>query len=151
MCPGLGAIAPKPGAKCPREAVPRENGSGEGRVESASDDDVAGGGDKSNGLDQPHRPEAAVIGPADDDMVVQRNPQLRRRFRNILGDRDILPARFGAAAWMVVDEDERRGAEFERSEEHTSELQSLMRISYAVFCLKKKKNTQKQKQAIIIC
>src|SRR3546814_2319665 len=29
---------------------------------------------------------------------------------------------------------------FARSEEHTSELQSLMRISYAVFCLKKKKN-----------
>src|SRR3546814_4688620 len=29
-----------------------------------------------------------------------------------------------------------------RSEEHTSELQSLMRISYAVFCLKKKKITQ---------
>src|SRR3546814_7454862 len=29
----------------------------------------------------------------------------------------------------------------ERSEEHTSELQSLMRISYAVFCLKKKHNT----------
>src|SRR3546814_7394194 len=31
---------------------------------------------------------------------------------------------------------------FGRSEEHTSELQSLMRISYAVFCLKKKKHTQ---------
>src|SRR3546814_1509385 len=30
-----------------------------------------------------------------------------------------------------------------RSEEHTSELQSLMRISYAVFCLKKQKKTQK--------
>src|SRR3546814_9171456 len=30
-----------------------------------------------------------------------------------------------------------------RSEEHTSELQSLMRISYAVFCLKKKKNIKK--------
>src|SRR3546814_3290682 len=30
-----------------------------------------------------------------------------------------------------------------RSEEHTSELQSLMRISYAVFCLKKKKKTTK--------
>src|SRR3546814_8737733 len=30
-----------------------------------------------------------------------------------------------------------------RSEEHTSELQSLMRSSYAVFCLKKKKNTTK--------
>src|SRR3546814_8834569 len=34
---------------------------------------------------------------------------------------------------------------FMRSEEHTSELQSLMRISYAVFCLKKKtKNTRNQ-------
>src|SRR3546814_2668864 len=32
--------------------------------------------------------------------------------------------------------------EVDRSEEHTSELQSLMRISYAVFCLKKKKNQQ---------
>src|SRR3546814_4492697 len=31
-------------------------------------------------------------------------------------------------------------ADFPRSEEHTSELQSLMRTSYAVFCLKKKKN-----------
>src|SRR3546814_5214715 len=31
----------------------------------------------------------------------------------------------------------------ERSEEHTSELQSLMRISYAVFCLKKKKKKHK--------
>src|SRR3546814_6372737 len=31
-----------------------------------------------------------------------------------------------------------------RSEEHTSELQSLMRISYAVFCLKKKKNKNLQ-------
>src|SRR3546814_2833513 len=33
-----------------------------------------------------------------------------------------------------------------RSEEHTSELQSLMRISYAVFCLKKKKRNQPVKQ-----
>src|SRR3546814_8871734 len=33
-----------------------------------------------------------------------------------------------------------------RSEEHTSELQSLMRISYAVFCLKKKKTQQNNKQ-----
>src|SRR3546814_10831116 len=34
-----------------------------------------------------------------------------------------------------------------RSEEHTSELQSLMRISYAVFCLKKKKK-QREKQTL---
>src|SRR3546814_6131337 len=37
------------------------------------------------------------------------------------------------------------GATMLRSEEHTSELQSLMRISYAVFCLKKK-NTQEPKK-----
>src|SRR3546814_1617088 len=35
-----------------------------------------------------------------------------------------------------------------RSEEHTSELQSLMRISYAVFCLKKKKNKRTKKKNI---
>src|SRR3546814_4164327 len=34
-----------------------------------------------------------------------------------------------------------------RSEEHTSELQSLMRISYAVFCLKKKKNKNNLRQS----
>src|SRR3546814_3656656 len=39
-----------------------------------------------------------------------------------------------------------------RSEEHTSELQSLMRISYAVFCLKKKKNKDNQiKNKLSIC
>src|SRR3546814_1571113 len=37
----------------------------------------------------------------------------------------------------------------ERSEEHTSELQSLMRISYAVFCLKKKKTNNTNKQHTI--
>src|SRR3546814_1982965 len=36
----------------------------------------------------------------------------------------------------------------DRSEEHTSELQSLMRISYAVFCLKKKKQQQQHTQSI---
>src|SRR3546814_7170223 len=37
-----------------------------------------------------------------------------------------------------------------RSEEHTSELQSLMRTSYAVFCLKKKKESQQQNENLII-
>src|SRR3546814_2593811 len=37
-----------------------------------------------------------------------------------------------------------RGDGAPRSEEHTSELQSLMRISYAVFCLQKKKKSYKQ-------
>src|SRR3546814_2955638 len=47
----------------------------------------------------------------------------------------IMALMFGAlgAAWNLV-------GGFLRSEEHTSELQSLMRISYAVFCLKKNKN-----------
>src|SRR3546814_10652584 len=39
-----------------------------------------------------------------------------------------------------VEPGHRRGDHRPRSEEHTSELQSLMRISYAVFCLKKKKH-----------
>src|SRR3546814_9193139 len=38
-----------------------------------------------------------------------------------------------------------------RSEEHTSELQSLMRISYAVFCLKKKKNKKNTVTRIHLC
>src|SRR3546814_9559547 len=37
-----------------------------------------------------------------------------------------------------------RKSPFDRSEEHTSELQSLMRNSYAVFCLKKKKNNKQK-------
>src|SRR3546814_10839196 len=39
--------------------------------------------------------------------------------------------------------EEQKGRVSSRSEEHTSELQSLMRSSYAVFCLKKKKNINK--------
>src|SRR3546814_1859997 len=44
---------------------------------------------------------------------------------------------------QTVDEN---ASEPSRSEEHTSELQSLMRISYAVFCLKKKKNKDQHKK-----
>src|SRR3546814_6513728 len=47
----------------------------------------------------------------------------------------------GNAYWMIVRNGLGRPAALWRSEEHTSELQSLMRISYAVFCLKKKKPT----------
>src|SRR3546814_3942147 len=49
--------------------------------------------------------------------------------------------------WSVWGPERSLGApqQNERSEEHTSELQSLMRISYAVFCLTKKKTTTKTK------
>src|SRR3546814_4923682 len=52
----------------------------------------------------------------------------------------------------VFEEDEMEGKLLiTRSEEHTSELQSLMRISYAVFCLKKKKTpTNKIKYSMCI-
>src|SRR3546814_7412733 len=43
--------------------------------------------------------------------------------------------RYRSILWQTNEADQKA-----RSEEHTSELQSLMRISYAVFCLKKKKN-----------
>src|SRR3546814_5611715 len=46
----------------------------------------------------------------------------------------------GKAKEMVLGDPARHDAWLGRSEEHTSELQSLMRISYAVFSLKKKKN-----------
>src|SRR3546814_4995194 len=71
-------------------------------------------------------------------------PQLRRQAdveQEDAVDR-LAPARFGR-----VDRDGSTVAE--RSEEHTSELQSLMRISYAVFCLKKKKKINKKDYNII--
>src|SRR3546814_7583611 len=73
-------------------------------------------------------------------------PRLRRA---ILAERDILQrARLGHHVHVVGQVDHRAlpGEQIARSEEHTSELQSLMRISYAVFCLKKKKQTLSKHQ-----
>src|SRR3546814_3922902 len=62
--------------------------------------------------------------------------QALRQLEDFLGtrllDRRTRPARLTEAGRLL------HQATVERSEEHTSELQSLMRISYAVFCLKKK-------------
>src|SRR3546814_5958272 len=63
-------------------------------------------------------------------------PEVRRR-RLGCQHRDRLGERHDALAVL---------AEGARSEEHTSELQSLMRISYAVFCLKKKKYKTEERQ-----
>src|SRR3546814_3357023 len=55
----------------------------------------------------------------------------RRAFIRELGRMAAFEERYGAAGAVLY-------FDVNRSEEHTSELQSLMRISYAVFCLKKK-------------
>src|SRR3546814_1387936 len=59
------------------------------------------------------------------------------------GDEDAALQQFGAFQEALDGGDAGDVDAVWRSEEHTSELQSLMRISYAVFCLKKKKQTQK--------
>src|SRR3546814_3989946 len=73
------------------------------------------------GVDVCDEPDKCVLGPACGEV---RDLRLERagELRGGVGD--------------VAAEGEHR---IRRSEEHTSELQSLMRISYAVFCLKKKK------------
>src|SRR3546814_10074179 len=73
---------------------------------------------------------------------------LRTLNRDLAGRGAALLALFAlflaVASWLS--DDRRPRSAWQRSEEHTSELQSLMRISYAVFCLKKKK----EKKTILI-
>src|SRR3546814_1079685 len=67
--------------------------------------------------------------------------------RNIVRRRHSLPARGRArpAPARALIDMRANACASSRSEEHTSELQSLMRISYAVFCLKKKNYKQKER------
>src|SRR3546814_7195837 len=83
-----------------------------------------------------HRVDAAVgavlaLAGTEDDGAGQRRPAAHRMDDGGTGEVGEADLREPAAAPGP-------GA-LDRSEEHTSELQSLMRISYAVFCLKKKK------------
>src|SRR3546814_4875103 len=75
--------------------------------------------------------EGGYAAAAREGIADERDPQ-RRRVQAI----SVLAFRFGGHF-------HRR-----RSEEHTSELQSLMRISYAVFCLKKKKQTKHKQRTM---
>src|SRR3546814_4181145 len=107
----------------------------------------SGGRTENRILDRFRSPHRLAIGGA---QVLQRGPRARRHDRVL-----VHPLQNGIALQqppqaiydgLVVSKqaDTRGGADsrgaVDRSEEHTSELQSLMRISYAVFCLKKKNN-----------
>src|SRR3546814_9460416 len=72
-----------------------------------------------------------------------RSPVLSRLLQ-FLVDHRLRGGRSAPKAYAIATEALGRSADFDpaRSEEHTSELQSLMRISYAVFCLKKKTKQQ---------
>src|SRR3546814_3692802 len=83
-----------------------------------------------------------------------RSPRERAAEAVIDGSAAVAAGAAGAHQWVKVgslsarpaaamNEQERDRPGVTRSEEHTSELQSLMRISYAVFCLKKKNNKHK--------
>src|SRR3546814_10236581 len=84
-----------------------------------------------------------AVGPARRPAMLPRRRDQHRRRHQQAAEQTILI--------IAVDREQRSGQEYvigeeehqqpARSEEHTSELQSLMRISYAVFCLKKKKKT----------
>src|SRR3546814_6814584 len=90
-----------------------------------------------------------------------RRPARRHRLRQ----RDHLPAESRAGSGLarlldggddqggraVLRADGRRDRRLGRSEEHTSELQSLMRISYAVFCLNKKNNNTAYNAKALLC
>src|SRR3546814_6328332 len=86
-------------------------------------EDMAVGGDKAVEIGESRRFARHVERPeiGEQDAAAQHDGII------LLPDALAQPAGFGL------------GRGLQRSEEHTSELQSLMRISYAVFCLKKKK------------
>src|SRR3546814_4939152 len=65
--------------------------------------------------------------------------EIHAGLRNTLDPLAVFGAQVGARRGSAGRDSQRDRQNKSRSEEHTSELQSLMRISYAVFCLKKKK------------
>src|SRR3546814_11515196 len=80
-----------------------------------------------------------------DEVIGGEPPHLRRRHahgrqrrREMAGELDIIEANYRDVARNIESHCLAFDDHAKRSEEHTSELQSLMRISYAVFCLKKK-------------
>src|SRR3546814_10304446 len=91
------------------------------RGDAAGRRDVGVGAGQQQGVEQGQQARAVAAGEAVERGAVQRGQALR------VGGLDV-----GAGG------EQARAQVGQRSEEHTSELQSLMRISYAVLCLKKK-------------
>src|SRR3546814_7016629 len=110
---------------------------------------LALGGAAAVGGDQETGPHGAAVGKARRHAAavprhlhdVAGRPQVDLRPGALGKGKGAIEA--GAADRGVLDDPAERPGGV-RSEEHTSELQSLMRISYAVFCLKKKISTKKQ-------
>src|SRR3546814_1435406 len=96
-----------------------------------------------------HADAGGLVGAGGDDAGVERVDEVGRFRRRAGGDLEdglqpvlavagVDPLGAVAGEEVLVEHQARLGLE-DRSEEHTSELQSLMRISYAVFCLEHKK------------
>src|SRR3546814_9058412 len=104
-----------------------------------------------------HARQFDVRGRIVEDVILAREPLEqradRRRADMLAARRERLAIRLAVEEQMALIPLQDRFADLlraRRSEEHTSELQSLMRISYAVFCLKKKKEKKKHRKKIII-
>src|SRR3546814_3379819 len=95
--------------------------------------------------------KAAEAGACSSRPARNRMPSGDSTSRSFAGMKALAPVLRSTSDWCRCQPDEKTFGSFgrhmkvTRSEEHTSELQSLMRISYAVFCLnKKKKKTNKK-------
>src|SRR3546814_3495814 len=110
------------------------------------------------GAENDHRAAAGLLRRVG-ELARDLDDRLTRYTRHLLGPgggeghvvvialRDVLAAKAPVDAVIgaeQVEDGSDMGGTAIRSEEHTSELQSLMRILYAVFCLKKKKKTQQE-------
>src|SRR5690606_772951 len=76
----------------------------------------------SQTLDQALGPERYVALATDDHVVVDGDPEVSSGLHDALGDLDIGTARLGAAARVVVHEDERGGAEVESAADHLTRV-----------------------------
>src|SRR3546814_7807688 len=105
--------------------------------------EVAGDEAKIDAFEQPGASQAVEFGGSEPE---PRHTAIDLKHR---GERPSGgPGKTGPAMHLFerIEEGNGAGVEAGRSEEHTSELQSLMRISYAVFCLKKKTKKRRQTQ-----